>query len=337
MKILFADYIEQTGHVNFNRIHIDELKNEGHDVKIAVHSTIANRLPYNKEDYAIIFPKFLKQRKGHSLLNRLCFAIALLMIKCHLFFNHYDRIIISSVDELTLAIIPPSNKFIAICHTNANSLTKEGLKKKCMLSLGKKAKFLVFNDYMKMPFEKLGLDICTIAHGCIPPFKCVSECNIPEIKGVDHILFHPSSKHDEIFENTLINDIQFNTLLNKTNSIVLMNGIGKDKDRIKYINRRLSDKEYQSLFLKADIILIFYPDTFEYRVSGVSFECVSNKKPFLVNRCKSMDYCQQLCNYNPYVSSAAELTKKTENIIMNAEYARFVDNIKITPNYKNIL
>ena len=65
-----------------------------------------------------------------------------------------------------------------------------------------------------------------------------------------------------------------------------------DIQNIVYINRYLTKDEYQGLFLKSDIIVLAYPKEFEYRVSGVSFECVSNSKNILVLENPSLDYCR---------------------------------------------
>ena len=70
-QVLYIDYIEQKGHVNFHRIHIDALKNEGYNVKIILHENIARQLPYSDKDYLFTLPSWLHQRDNQPMLNRL--------------------------------------------------------------------------------------------------------------------------------------------------------------------------------------------------------------------------------------------------------------------------
>ena len=75
------------------------------------------------------------------------------------------------------------------------------------------------------------------------------------------------------------NDNAFQSFLEETDTFLLLNGKGEDKGRIRFVHRRLNDNEYRSLFMRSDIILMAYPETFIYSVSGVSFECAKALRP----------------------------------------------------------
>ena len=115
------------------------------------------------------------------------------------------------------------------------------------------------------------------------------------------------------------NDNAFQSFLEETDTFLLLNGNGEDKGRIRFVQRRLNDNEYRSLFMRSDIILMAYPDTFIYSVSGVSFECVSNRKKMLVYKIPSMEYCSRLCNYDPFFSEITQLVTKAKMMYQGNE------------------
>ena len=320
-KILFVDYIQQIGHVNFNRIHIESLIREGYDVKVVVHKDIASRLPFPHDTYAFLLPLWMRQHKGHPVMNRIRFLLALLYVRCHLWSHHYDEVVLSCIDEPTLWLLPPSGHFWAVCHGNAMSLTGGGWKRRFLRGLRKKASFLVFDDYMARPFRDNNLSVSVISHGCVPPFPAVYQVSLPNVPHGSHLIFHPSSKMNERCLYMMQNDNAFQSFLEETDTFLLLNGKGEDKGRIRFVHRRLNDNEYRSLFMRSDIILMAYPNTFIYSVSGVSFECVSNRKKMLVYKIPSMEYCSRLCNYDPFFSNVSELASKARKMYQADEQA----------------
>ncbi|WP_024991009.1 hypothetical protein [Hoylesella marshii] len=124
MKILFIDYIFQKGHVHFNRIHIDSLKAQGYEVRLALYEAMAAQLPYTADEYDVVIPQRYEQRDGHPLRNRINFLRALRYIQSHVRLDDYDKLIVSSWDEVTLGLLPLRRDMYLICHpTQPTSLT----------------------------------------------------------------------------------------------------------------------------------------------------------------------------------------------------------------------
>lgn len=189
-------------------------------------------------------------------------------------------------------------------------------------SLASKNDFIVFNERMKQVFVDNGIEnVHIVSHGCMPPFdKCTLNDLPKELSMHKHIVFHPSSKP----EPKILADITSNKRLHKfliDNDVIIVfrnkpTGI-VDIPNIVYINRYLSTDEYRGTFLKSDVILLAYPKEFVYSVSGVSFECVSNRKNILLLNNPSLEYCRKFYNYDPFFKNTDELCDKLACLLSN--------------------
>jgi hypothetical protein len=341
MKILYVDYIFQKGHVNFNRIHIDALKSEGNEVKIVTHSQIAALLPYASAEYALLLSPFFRYREGHPFKNRMIFLLALLWIRFRVHIGGFDKVIVSYCDEITLLLLPLCRHMYIICHGNAGALSNH-LKRFCLFRLSRHHSFIVFNDYMAGPFLQAGIrNVFVVSHGCVPPFPHQLTPDLPlDVSSFSRIVFHPSSKHDARFVDDLISHPRLQQIL-KENDVLLVihDKIGNESEisHIRFVNGFLPQRQYQDLFLQSDIILLAYPEEFNFQVSGVSFECVANGKRMLVKEHPSLSYCREFYNYDPMFSSMEEMCDKMEYLISHTEAGCTVSAEGLTPDYTQIL
>ena len=340
-KILFVEYDYQKGHVNFNRIHIDALKTNGYDVKLIVFDKTADVLPYPKEDYRLILPAWMRKREHHPIFNRLLFLIALSYIKIRIGMKQYDATIISSLDEISLSILPLTKGMFIICHRNAADFENK-IKKYAMKRLAKYNSFIVFNEYMAAPFLKEGIkNIFIVSHGCVQPFTQNKEENIPSyIYDYKKIIFHPSPKPDIQFVKALLEDKDINKYLQDQHILILLRekpNCIQATNNIRFIDRYLSIQQYQTLFMIADIILLAYPPSFKYQVSGVSYECVSNQKLMLCLKQPSLLYTKDFYNYNPIFDNIEDFHNKLKSILSHPEIQCTTSISSLTPNYSQII
>lgn len=341
MKILYVDYIFQKGHVNFNRIHIDALKSEGNDVKIVTHSQIASLLPYASSEYALLLPPFFRYREGHPFKNRMIYLLALLWIRFRVHIGGFDKVIVSYCDEITLLLLPLCRHMYIICHGNGVGLSN-GLKCFCLRWLSRHHSFIVFNDYMAEPFHEAGIgNVFVVSHGCVPPFRHEFPMDLPlDISGFSRIFFHPSSKHDETFVSDLISCSRLQKILEENNVLLVIHdktGKVSETSHIRFVNGFLPQRQYQDLFVESDVILLAYPADFRFQVSGVSFECVANRKRVLIREHPSLSYCREFYNYDPMFSSMEEMCDKMEYLISHTEAGCTVSAEGLTPDYTQIL
>lgn len=341
-KVLFVDYTYQKGHVNFNRIHIDAIKAAGYDVDIVLHSEIAASLGYPVEDYVLKLPNCLRQRDNSPILNRMVYIIILLWIKIKVLrFSKYAHVVVSSCDEPTLGLLPLCRNMYIMCHNTASVYSK--VKRFFLRRLSRHNTFLVFDEYMKAPFLKYGIkNVKIVSHGCVPPFEPCCEENLPaEMQGFRKVIFHPSSKADTSFVESLVTDAKLCEYLQKEGILLLIHGKKDEKwslsDNIRFISGFLPTEVYHAVFMKADVILLAYPSSFQNQVSGVSFECVANHKNILVREHPALAYCRDFYNYDPIFSSNEELLQKIMWLTdKTSEYRCVVSAENLAPNYKEI-
>lgn len=341
-KVIYINYMKQFGHINFDQIHINALLEQGYDVKVVMHHDVAQKMKLQQNMYALILPVFLGHDYKSAIFNRLLYILTLIYIKLHINFSKFDYCIISNIDEITLSIVPLAKKMYLFCHGSIEDLDNK-IKFLFLKHLSYNHIFLVFNKDMKQPFKKKNFDnIHVISHGCIPPFKeiCSPTKYDKLLNAYDFIVFHPSTKADLSFLKEIYSK-ENNEALKKNNILLLLrNNPFEDKNysNIKFINAYLEAFEYQNLLKKSNIILLAYPKNFQYKVSGVSFECIANQKNILVLHNQSFDYCKTYYNYNIFFNSADEAIQKLTKMKNNHNnYKCIITPKDLMPNYSEIL
>ena len=266
--------------------------------------------------------------------------MTLIYLKIKLSFADYDKVIFSSMEELSFGLVSLCQKAYIICHDNARNWDK-GIKGFFLKKIAAKNTFVVFNSFMAEPFKKEGIRHYIVSHGCIQPFTLDSEVTLPiDILHYDTIIFHPSNRPNEQFIEELKASKSFHKFLKDSNSLLILRSLSPQKDisdNIIYINDYLSFDQYKKLFLKSDIILMAYPDSFSHRVSGVSFEAVANKKCILIKRNQALSYCKDFYNYDPLFSNIEQLQEKIIYLRTHSECSCIVNPTDLLPNYSHIL
>lgn len=341
-KVIYVNYMKQFGHINFDQIHIHALLEQGFDVKVVMHYDIAKKMNLSKELYALILPTFLGYECKSGMINRLLYFMTLIYIKLHINFSKYDYSIISNFDEISLSVVPLARKMYMFCHGNCRDL-ENNIKFFFLKHLSKHHEFIVFSDEMQKPFKDKGFcNIHVISHGCIPPFteNVMSHDFYNMLNKYDFVVFHPSPKSDINFLKTIYSK-EYNDILNRNNILLLLrNSPFEDKgySNIRFINTYLKENDYQGLFTRANIILLAYPKSFKYQVSGVSYESISNQKNMLVLQNPSLNYCKKYYNYNLFFSNAKEAIDKIIEMKKNSFSYQCIINLKdLAPNYTDFL
>lgn len=357
MRILYVDYFQKDGHVNFNRIHIDALRSAGHEVKLVLHSEIAQQLPYPDTDYALQLPRLLRFRPGRPFLNRLVFLITLLYIKIRVRVSHYDKLVLGCIDEISYNLLPLRRDAYIHAHGNGRflpdpdgNLHAGATKFRAMKHLAPRATFIVYNDYMAQPFRQAGFpNVRVVSHGCVPPFQPTpADADIltqlplaitPDMK----VLFHPSGKCNEDFVRQALADTTLHHFLTEHKTyIVLRNrplwvNAAEVPSHIIFVNGFLSNDLYRALFLRADAILMCYPPSFHHQVSGVSFECAANAKLILALSTPPLTYLRDWFNYDPLFATTQQLTERLALICATpSQAAIIVTPQQLSPDYSAV-
>jgi hypothetical protein len=330
----------QYGHVNFDRIQITALKSTGNTVRLIMHYQIAKELGFPSTDYEFVIPKILGINSKISIFNRFVYLITLLYIKVRVSFDNYDKVIISNLDELTLGILPLCKGMYLFCHRNASDLDIF-IKKYFMKRLSIKNKFIVFNEDMKVPFILNNIsNLFVVSHGCNPPYESSADKLSIDIAKYDFVIFHPSAKIEGKFLEELKGNTKLHKFLKDRNYALVI----RDKqaeisecDNIIVLHHYLDTEQYQAMFLVSNVILLVYPETFKYQVSGISYECFANGKNLLIYDNPSLKYCNGYYNYNPTFSTIEQLCKKIDYLHIHASATCVVNADMLKPDYSSIL
>lgn len=324
----------QRGHVNFDKIQIEALEKAGFEVWIIVPSRVMVSFPSSSYKCLFTIPKWLSPQNASPLLNRIAYLLTLLYIKIKIKRSRYKHIFVSNFDEITLGLIPIDKKMYLYCHNTANNFSCK-LKAFFIRRLAKNNHFIVFNDEMAKALYKENIkDVRIVSHGCVPAFPNAEHLKLKINVDYNRLIFIPSERTNHIFLQDYLLNKQFVHFIERNKILVVVRNFpGKPSSKyIHPINRYLSNNEYRSLFLESDFILIAYPQDFGYRVSGVSFECVANKKNLLYLANNSLKYCKNFYNYNPEFNNITELITK----INNFDYINdkcIVDKNNLMPDY----
>lgn len=332
-KIIYIDYDLQVGHVNFNRIQIDALKATGADVHLVLHQYMYEHLPYHREMYDYIVPTILKYRDGHPIINRISFIITLLLIKLTVNLGKYDNVIIGYCDEVSLWTLPPACGMYIFMHRTAG-LKESRLKRWMCKRIARKNSFLVFNSHMGDMLREAGITPYHItSHGCVEAF----ENNTDATNNPGLTIFHPSAKISEKFVADVLSDQTVLHFLEKNNIHIILkeykSGIKIEHKNIVYLPAMIDFKEYKRLFVSADVILLSYPKSFSGQVSGVSFECVANRKRTMIYRHPSLEYCRSFYNYDPIFNNAMEFVCLCRKLMENSSLICTASIESLAPTY----
>lgn len=333
-KVLYINYMLQRGHINFDKIHIKGLENAGCDVWIIIPSKLKVSFPSSSYKCLFTIPKWLSPQNASPLLNRIAYILTLIYIKIKIKETRYKHIFISNFDEITLGLVPLNKQMYLYCHTTANNFDSK-IKAFFIRKLAKNNHFIVFNHEMAEGFYKENIvDVKIVSHGCIPPFPNTDTQMLKVEIDYHRLIFIPSERTSSSFLQTFLRNKEFTNFIERNKILVIVRNF-HDNPTNKYIhpiNRYLSDSEYRTLFLKSDFILIAYPPNFGYRVSGISFECVANKKNLLYLANDSLKYCKSFYNYDPEFNNIKELIAKIEKFDYNCNKC-IVDKDNLMPDY----
>lgn len=327
-KVIFIDYDSVPGHLCFNTIWLNALVDISNiELSVCMEKRYADNFPdvLNKPCVRFIeIPKRLYKDKLWRFFSTLRVLWLLNRIK-----HRYDMVIISAFDSVSFycgSILSKENVFL-ICHNNI-AKTQKAIHRFCLKRIGKKNRFIVFEDYIKAKLSNLVEEkrIAVVHHGCPKPFLNPDDNHIPEwIKALrsKKIVFSPSGNSmADIFSDTHRNQ-QFCEYLSRKGYVLVVKSKELFKDsNIVWLDRRLSDAEYQSLFLSSDFILAPYSRNYSYRVSAILFEALSNKKAIICSDIPALRIYEAISDNVFFFDSLTDLIsvlEESEHRVLNAK------------------
>ena len=343
-KVLYIDPFSTMGHLNFNKIYINEILKEDVIVDFLFRSYYSSKLGINNN--FITIPENLFTKSDNRFITRLYEIKKLRFINKILALKSYDIVIMSSYDEISLYLNPIKSKLFLINHNNLIGLENQ-IKLFVYKKISKNNIQIVFEDYIKKYVNSIGISgVIKINHGLPEKFKVNDNMAITSLRDLNieqykNLVFVPSSSSsDHGFISKLINNSYFQKYLNENNILLIVKGNFKtvNNQNIQVIKKYLSKLEYRYLFIKSSIIIIKYPASFKNRTSAVFMECVANDKIALISKIKAFNELASKINYNPYFATINELINKIDVNLKNPPLRPYVDkqefNVDVTKMFK---
>ncbi len=343
-RILFVDPILQKGHVVFNQIYINALRKEDVKLSFVFVRGFDENLVFPKDHLIYSIPKVLFKYNLGMIGNRICYLIALFLLRINVKFKEYDEVIFSSFEEISFFFFRIRNAYL-VNHINISKIDSN-VKYFFLKRVLKKNKLIVFDNTIKKALCLKGnFDVIVQPHGLAKPYtnnyNDLSHLDSRfEDKRFDGTIFSPSdNSSDTVFLSRMINNQKFINFLEKMNILLILKGNFDIKhDNIIVINFHLPKETYNAIFSKINIILIAYPNTFKNRVSGVLFESFANNKPCVVRKNDMLTSYLKHFRYDPYFSNIDRLINAIENIIsFNNKEESFYKNLEeLEPSFTHL-
>ena len=339
-KVLFVDHVSGLGHVNFNRIYINALLAQGFDVKLALSKSLAAHMEYDESLYAVKIPDIYTRKS--PLWRRVRFFLQLLYIKMMVNVKPYDLILFSAYDELTFSLFDFSKPVYVVNHGNVKGLSNR-LKRTCLLRISGRCTQVVFNQHMKDEFLRYGItNVRVVSHGCMPPFVLDTNVDLSLISSklddeTCKVLFFPSDSSGDIrFLQEMLNNNALLSYLQERNMLLVVKStkVYCQHDNVVVIKTYLSQSVYQALFLRSNVILIAYPNSFVFRVSGVLFECLGNNKSVLIKNIPALKIYEGYFEESPFFEDLVDFMKKLNLFVEGkCSFKSAIDIQKLQPDF----
>lgn len=331
MRLLYIDPFSFEGHVNFNKIHIEALRRCGFEPDFVFKEGYGSLLGEGNVVYE--YPERLYNHDSGNKWRRSQYCI-LRDIMRHVDMGSYDRILLSAYETFSVLL----TGFPASYLVNHDNIQSNRIKLWGIRALAKKHVHIALLRQSLDLLKGMGCNASYfVNHGLIESYPAE-----PREGGAQITIFSPSAESsDEEFINEMILDDSLNGILEKRNVRISVrsNNLRSGRKNIEILSRRLSDDEYRKKFMASDYILIAYPESFEYRVSGVLMEALACGKRILVRDIPAMREFRDLIGTDNYFGSVRELAECISRLEARPEY-NSGDNgdlrLSLSPDYSFI-
>lgn len=293
-NILYIDLLSPKGHLFLNRAFLNIFASFSNRLDLSCQKGYmeCNNIPKKiKRIYGIpiqyykVNSKFNYRIKNIKKIN---------WVMKNINIDIYDLIFISSYETISFSLVWPRNIKPRVIVFNHNNLDEINNKFKYIFFklIPKYIEHAVFEDYMKnylLKEIKIPNKVWVVHHPTdiskSNDYKKIKNKFFPKEKVINKIIFAPSGSNDENFIQRIVSlqrkDNFFDSMLFKL--IIKSKKIDYQENNLIIIKKYLSYEEYVSFFNNALLILLPYPKSFSYRISGVLFDCFSFRKRFVAS------------------------------------------------------
>jgi len=321
-RILYIDMFCPEGHINLNKNFIYDLSKKAEIIDFVFKKNYLQESLIKKNKIIWEASNWYFSDSG-KFVNRIKMILFLYIIRFK-YYNKkkYDYVFFSSYDEIALYLSGFRSKLILVNHGNIACLSNP-FKRYFLKKLSKFSVFVVFHNLIKEECFKYGItnvDVQSIGLNDKYYSSEFYEKNISEFdffklikykENIDYIIFIPTgSKYENNFIESILLDNNFINFITRNNMLLIIKDntlkIEKSKNII-IINNHISHNLYKWIFLKSDLILLSYPESFRFKISAILFECFSNSKPCILSKITFFEIFKNNFNYDPFFEDVETL------------------------------
>lgn len=347
--LLYIDPFNGNGHLNLNKVFIRTLMDRGFDVRLVVREGYARSLGLSEEMVDLIVPERYHKRNVGRWKARWGLWKTFRHIKTNLDLSRYDIVFLSAYEEMSLFLAGIGRKLYLVNHANVSGMDNP-FKRAFTRMLSRQSTHIVLAEFIKDRFAHFGIKKVLVEPlGLTEPYWIDEGARAPLLRSINEklasgryesIIFSPSgSKYGSPLMSQIISDPHFKDYLarNKILLVVKDKALASDHPNILILRDALSQDQYQVLFTESDLIIICYPESFNYRVSASLFEAFSNRKACFLTDIEGFRFYSHHFNYNPYFRDTESLIGLIEAFCRNKEALAiepFSDLASLTPTFK---
>lgn len=342
MKVLYIDPFSSSSHANFNRMHIEAIRKVTKDIHFVFKENYWKEVGVQVTEVCYAIPSSYFGKNKGGLINRFYMCLVLWKIRQNVPLNQYDKIIFAAYEEISLFFAFYTVPLYLINHNNISTLNNR-VKRFFFKKISRRNTHIVLEPYIKDYLQSIGIPkIEVVRHGLIAPYS-ISSSQTDNSLLYKKYIFSPSMQSvDNKFVKELVGNKSFLTYLEKHNLFLVLRSktLSTSSPNIKILSHYMSKEEYIAYFLHAAIIILIYPQSFRYRISGALLEAISCGKETLMSDIKAFRQYESLFGLNAYFSTSNQLMQcidialRKENPKTTLTNAQRLDYM---PNYWTIL
>lgn len=317
MKVLYIDPFSSSSHANFNRMHIEAIRKVAKDMHFVFKENYWKEVGVQVTEVCYAIPSSYFGKNKGGLINRFYMCLVLWKIRQNVPLNQYDKIIFAAYEEISLYFAFFAVPLYLINHNNISTLNNR-VKRFFFKRISKRNTHIVLEPYIKDYLKSIGVKkVEVVRHGLISPYPNNSlRVNNPLLH--KQFLFSPSMQSVDVeFMEKLVRDKSFIKYLEEHDLFLVLRSkiLHSPSSNIQILSHYMSKEEYMAYFSGATAILLVYPKSFRYRVSGVLLEAISCGKNTLMSDIEIFRQYESLFGTNAYFSTVNSLIQCLDCIL----------------------
>jgi glycosyltransferase involved in cell wall biosynthesis len=330
MRNLVADFRYEKGHTELNRKLIEYLSTlggvdvidnpDGYYQKCLKDAGISDNIRLIRK-YFWNTSKIRNTTPG-KIIKKIIHSINMILQTSDLLKKNYDNVIVFTYDTFAFALgryfLRRHNVYL-FDHGNIDELVNK-IKLPLFKTYRNKVNHIVFAEYMKehlvREFGVAASRVFVLPHPLNENREIVASRNIEK---KDKLFVGVSFSNDEDLVKEIMKYEKKNNILGAHNCrIVLKSKVySYESEHLKVFNRYLEREELADLFAEASGILVLYPETYQYRMSGVIMEALSNGIPVVGRRIPIVEH---FASSYPHSCTPFANIKELYDLIINKEF-----------------